>query len=98
VHVLMQLPPKLSVSSVTCALKAKSSKWMNDRGHLFAWQASYGCFSVSASNVSKVKAYILRQEEHHRKRDFLAEFNALLKFHGIETRAETMFSAPEVRG
>ncbi len=92
VHILLQLPPKLSASSVVCALKAKTSKWMNDRGHLFAWQASYGCFSVSASNLAKVKEYILQQEEHHRKRDFLAEFNALLICHGIEKRAEGMFA------
>lgn len=92
VHVLLNLPPKLSASSLVCAMKAKSSKWMNDAGHLFAWQNSYGCFSISASNLPKVKDYINRQEEHHRKRDFLEEFNTLLRRHGIETRANDMFA------
>ena len=95
VHILLDLPPKLPLSNLVCALKAKSSKWMNEHGHLFAWQNSYGCFSVSVSNLSQVKNYIAKQEEHHRKRDFLCEFNALLRRHGIKTSAETMFAHVE---
>ena len=95
VHVLLDLPPKVSVSSLVCALKAKSSKWMNESGHLFAWQNSYGCFSVSVSNLAQVKRYIAHQEEHHRKRDFLSEFNAMLRRHGIKASAEKMFDAFE---
>lgn len=91
VHILLDLPPKISLSNLVCALKAKSSKWMNERGHLFAWQNSYGCFSVSTSHLPRVKDYIAHQEEHHRRRDFLAEFNALLRRHAIQTRAEDMF-------
>ena len=91
VHILLDLPPKIALSSLVCALKAKSSKWMNEEGHLFAWQNSYGCFSVSTSHLPQVKAYLAHQEEHHRRRDFLAEFSALLRRHGIKTRAEEMF-------
>ncbi|HEY3927180.1 MAG TPA: IS200/IS605 family transposase [Candidatus Koribacter sp.] len=91
VHILLALPPKLALSDLVCALKAKSSKWMNEHGHLFAWQNGYGCFSVSVSNLTRVKEYIAHQEEHHRKRDFLSEFNAMLLRHGIKTRAEQMF-------
>ena len=98
VHILLQLSPKLALSSLVCAMKAKSSKWMRERGHLFGWQSSYGCFSVSASNVAKVKEYIQEQEEHHKNRDFLAEFNELLRRHGIEARAESMFTEVESRG
>ncbi len=36
VHILLDLPPKLALSSLVCALKAKSSKWMNEHGHWFA--------------------------------------------------------------
>ena len=50
VHLVMALPPKLSLAHAIAAIKANSSKWMNETGHLFAWQDGYGAFSVSASN------------------------------------------------
>jgi hypothetical protein len=49
----------------------------------FAWQAGYGAFAVSHSNLDGVKAYIARQEQHHEKRTFQDEFIALLRRHGI---------------
>lgn len=48
----------------------------------FAWQAGYGCFSVSSSNLERVILYIERQVEHHRKFTFQDEFRTLLKKHG----------------
>jgi hypothetical protein len=50
----------------------------------FEWQEGYGAFSVGWTQVSATLAYIARQEEHHRKRDFQAEYIAFLKKHGIE--------------
>jgi putative transposase len=84
VHLLLTMPPKVSVSVLLCAAKANSSKWMNDNGHYFAWQAGYGAFSVSASNLDKVAAYIRSQSEYHRRVSFQDEFVALLNKHGIE--------------
>jgi putative transposase len=83
VHILISLPPKLAVANVVRTLKANSSKWMNDSGHLFAWQQGYGVFSVSVSNVSLVTRYIENQAEHHRKRSYQDEFQQFLKKHGI---------------
>ena len=92
VHVLLQMPPKLAIAAIVCALKAKSSKWMGDHGHWFAWQSGYGCFTVSSSAVVAVAEYIARQEEHHRERSFEEEFGAILKKHGIERREGEMFA------
>jgi putative transposase len=83
VHVLIDVPPKISVVTIVRAVKANSSKSINEAGHLFAWQQGYGCFSVSASSLEKVRTYIQRQEEHHRKNSFEDEFRALLTNHGI---------------
>jgi REP element-mobilizing transposase RayT len=91
VHVLLQLPAKLAIAAMVCALKAKSSKWMGDHGHLFAWQSGYGCFTVSSSALPAVREYIGNQEEHHRRRSFDDEFAAMLKKHGIERRADGRF-------
>lgn len=91
VHVLLQMPAKLAVAAVVCALKAKSSKRIVDHGHLLAWQSGYGCFTVSSSAVPAVREYIGKQEEHHRKRGFDDELAAILKKHGIERRTEGSF-------
>jgi putative transposase len=50
----------------------------------FHWQAGYGAFSVSQSNVEQVKAYIANQEQHHRKVSYQDEFRLLLTRHEIE--------------
>jgi hypothetical protein len=39
---------------------------------------------VSASNLRATAEYVKHQAEHHRKRDFRAEYLALLKKHGVE--------------
>lgn len=68
-------------------VKKGSSKWLKTQGSEFLgfhWQAGYGAFSVSQSNVEQVKRYIERQEEHHRTRAFQDEFRAFLKRYGIE--------------
>jgi REP element-mobilizing transposase RayT len=83
VHMLLSIPPNLSVAMVVRTVKANSSKWMNDSGHLFAWQQGYGVFSVSVSNLPMVTQYIETQAEHHRKRSYGEEFQEFLKKHGI---------------
>ncbi len=74
------------------ALKANSSKWMNEQGHLFGWQQGYGSFSVSRSNLNDVSTYIRNQAEHHRSRDFRDEFLALLRRHGVPFTPEQVFA------
>ena len=81
VHMLMQLPPTLSLSDAMLEIKTSSSRWM---GRDFAWQRGFGAFSVSWSNVPAVRRYIQTQEAHHRKMSFDEEFVALLKKHGME--------------
>ena len=84
VHLLLCLPPKISVATVVRALKANSSKWMNEQGHLFAWQQGYAAFSVSESNADKVAEYIRGQAEHHKKHAFEDEFRSLLLRNGVK--------------
>jgi len=64
-------------------LKATSSRWLGEQGVTFEWQKGYGAFSVSPSMISTVKAYIRRQVEHHRRRNFEEEFLVLLQKSGI---------------
>ncbi|MCU0239075.1 MAG: IS200/IS605 family transposase [Pyrinomonadaceae bacterium] len=85
IHLLVSLPPTVSISDALKFLKANSSKWMSERfGKEFAWQIGYGAFSVSRSNVNAVVKYIQNQEEHHQKYDFKEEFLKLLRSHEVE--------------
>ncbi|MGQ0762163.1 MAG: transposase [Acidobacteriota bacterium] len=67
-------------------MKRVSSLWLKEqfdtRG--FEWQGGYADFSVSESNLEKVKRYIAQQEHHHRRTSFQDELRALLQRHRIE--------------
>jgi putative transposase len=91
IHLLIQIPPVLTLSKAIATIKANSSRWASDEGHKFAWQQGYGAFSVSASVIPVVIRYIRNQEEHHKKMDFDAEFVALLKKHGVEFDPKYVF-------
>lgn len=84
IHILLQVPPVLTLSKAVATIKANSSRWASEEGHKFVWQQGYGAFSVSASVIPVVVRYIQNQEEHHKKMDFEAEFVALLKKHRVE--------------
>ena len=87
VHLLVSVSKELSISDVLRVIKTNSSKWVHESfpQHLaFAWQAGYGAFAVSFSNLDTVKRYIANQETHHRRVDFKTEFMTLLTRHEIE--------------
>lgn len=80
------LRTNVSVAEAMRKWKSLSSGWVhktfpNHEG--FAWQAGYGVFSVSQSAIEDVRAYIGRQEEHHRRVTFEEEFRAFLDRHEI---------------
>lgn len=88
IHLLVALPPRLSLANAIRALKANSSKWMNETGHFFSWQDGYAAFSVSTSSIDAVRAYIECQAEHHKRRSFAEEFVTFLKRNGVEFTPE----------
>ncbi len=85
VHTLFSLGRSRSVADVAEDVKKRSSKWMKSKGGAsFSWQAGYGAFSVSESNVAEVVRYIERQEEHHSKMTFKEELVLLLERHRVK--------------
>jgi REP element-mobilizing transposase RayT len=86
VHVLISLSKNHALNKVIEEVKKSSSKWMKTDGPRnlkFYWQAGFGAFSVSQSNVEHVKRYIENQEEHHRRMTFQDELRALLRRHKV---------------
>jgi len=85
IHLLISLPPSVSISEALRFIKANSSGWVHDKWPQisFAWQLGYGAFSVSKTNAPEVLKYIGNQEYHHRKVTFKDEFVEFLRTHDV---------------
>ena len=87
VHVLCRLYKNLSVSKIVEAIKKPTSRWLKTKDpdlSEFHWQNGYGAFSVSASEVERVREYILNQEEHHREMSFQEELRVFFEQYDVE--------------
>ncbi|HEV8069903.1 MAG TPA: IS200/IS605 family transposase [Planctomycetaceae bacterium] len=85
-HMLVRLPPTVALANVIRAVKAGSSKWLNEtraNKSKFAWQDGYAAFSVSQSHLPQVAEYVRNQAEHHRRKSFREELVAFLKRNAI---------------
>ena len=94
IHILCTLPRIVSMANFVEEIKKCSSRWIKTLDSYyskFAWQGGYGIFSVSASQVQKVKNYVTNQKEHHRKKTFQEEYEAFLKAYNIEYDPEYVF-------
>jgi putative transposase len=77
VHLLMGLKPKFAISDVVKDLKGLSHTWVRNNyvsDEYFHWQDGYAAISVSPDRVPVVRGYIKKQEAHHRKHSFEAEW------------------------
>jgi putative transposase len=86
VHALFMLSKNHPLIKIVEEVKKGSSKWAKTAGPknpAFQWQAGYGAFSVSQSNLDEVQHYIENQEEHHRRMTYQDELRALFRRHGI---------------
>ena len=82
IHVLISLGAEQTISKVAMLLKGESSHWINKNDLMkmkFEWQDEYLAISISESNVETLRRYILKQEEHHRKKSFAEEYDEFIK-------------------
>ena len=86
VHLLIGLRATHCLADVLEDIKSASSLWVHQEigAKGFWWQEGYGAFTVSASQIEKVKIYIEHQEDHHRVKSFQEEYLEFLKSSGIE--------------
>jgi putative transposase len=93
VHLLVRIRPTISVADFLSKLKSSSSAWGKRKTQRrFAWQAKYGAFTVSESQVARVRSYIRNQEKHHRKLSFEEEFEALLRGNRIDFNQQYLWT------
>ena len=90
VHLLVSLPPALSLSKFVQNLKQESSVYMKSAPQFpkwGGWSEGYGGFSVSYSALESVKEYIIGQKQHHTRRSFREEYRDFLLENGISEDA-----------
>lgn len=94
VHCLIGFNPDQKISELVRDLKTKTSHFMKDKNWStgnFSWQSGYGAFSYSRSQLEGVYRYILKQEEHHRKKSFKEEYLEFLEKFEIDYKSEYLF-------
>jgi len=79
-------------------LKSNSSRWMKEQGAEDFWcQPGYATFSVSRSELERVKRYIHGQREHDQEHSFEQELRALCGREFADTAALEEFLSQEPR-
>jgi len=82
VHLLVELSNLDRFTSLIRNTKASSSSWLKQEFpecRYFAWQDGYGSYSVSYSQIEKVRCYIKQQKDHHNDQTFEQEYLKFLK-------------------
>ena len=78
VHMLITIPPAVSISKAVKDIKQYSSTWARQHTHLgatwYGWGKGYAVKSYSVSELEVVKNYIINQEAHHRGISFYDEY------------------------
>jgi len=86
VHLLMTLNADMSIAKAIQLIKGESAHWANATGLMrtkLEWADEYFAVSVSESLVENVRAYIRTQEEHHRSKTFVEEYEQFLRLHKV---------------
>jgi len=87
IHVFIGYKPHQLIPDLLQDIKGSSSKWINQKEFIngkFSWQAGYGAFSYSHSQIDSVVKYIINQKQHHKKKTFLDEYSELLDRFNID--------------
>lgn len=90
IHILADIPPTESPSSIIQKIKRESSLAINYQRLLpgwHGWQKGYGCFSYSRHDIPQISHYISTPKEHHKHISFIDEYRAWLIDNGVSPDA-----------
>ena len=99
VHLVARFSPTIALATMLRLIKTNSSKWINEHGNVrarFEWQSGYGAFSVSESQLDRVRSYVRNQQEHHAHQTFREEYLDLLRRHNIEFDERYVFDEERI--
>ena len=82
IHVVASIPPSITISEVTKAMKGRTSRLVNhDRGddalHAFGWQSEYGVLSFGDQALPNVVNYVENQHERHARKDLWSKLERM---------------------
>ena len=93
-HIVWGMRPTQSVSDLLQDIKANSSRWINDSKLIqgkFNWQAGFGAFSYSKSQLPNLINYVHNQQLHHKNKTFLQEYREILDRSEIDYDSRYLF-------
>lgn len=82
IHIVFGMRSNQSLPNLMKNVKQDSLAWINKKGFIngrFSWQAGYGAFSYSKSDLPRVIEYIRNQKQHHKKESFMDKYVCFLK-------------------
>lgn len=82
VHVLLRIPATVSVAALVKQIKGASSHMITHKvGHdgPFRWQEGYGAFTITKSDVPRIRQYIQNQEAHHHGNTLQTEWEIMAR-------------------
>lgn len=74
VHILAILPKHIAIMDIIHKIKGSTSHWYNQEfgkslPRLY-WQEGDNIYTVSGSEMNRVRLYIFNQDDHHKKMDY----------------------------
>lgn len=94
IHIFIGYHPTQTLPDLVEEIKTSSNKLIKTKRFTpfkFEWQAGYGAFSYSRSQVDAVVKYVLSQEEHHRNKTFREEYLEMLQKFEVPYKDEYLF-------
>lgn len=86
-HCLISMSSDQNIATVMGLIKGESSFWANKNlsfTEKFGWQDDYFAVSIGESQLQILNNYIDNQEEHHKKKTFLQEYEEFIKKYDFE--------------
>jgi len=89
IHIATHLHPSVALASLVKDIKLASGIYIREKGlfrDFHGWQAGYGAFTCSIKGKDRLINYIKNQEEHHRAKTSLEEFEGFLEAYELENK------------
>jgi putative transposase len=80
IHLLTGFTSTVAISELMKQVKGSSSHFINHEikpDNFFKWQGAYGAFTVSHNSLDPVVHYIKNQEQHHRQKSLVPDWEII---------------------